>query len=119
MAVTLTLGRRPIACVLPVACAALLVLLGLAPVQGTTMTPADTSAMPSGIGAGIYFVAGTADYKFELTQSGHYYLAVASDQVSPAVASISQNGTRLTPAWATSQGLTLVVLDGGASELTL
>jgi len=119
MAVTLTLGRRPIACVLPVACAALLVLLGLAPVQGTTLTPADKSAMPSGIGAGIYFVAGTADYKFELTQSGNYYLAVASDQGSTVVASISQNGTRLTPDWVSRQGLTLVVLDRGTYDLHL
>src|SRR2546429_9385170 len=54
MAVTLTLGRRPIACVLPVACAALLGLLGLAAGQVTTLTPGDKAAIPSGTCAGIY-----------------------------------------------------------------
>src|SRR2546427_4993126 len=68
MAVPLTLGRRPIACVLPVACAALLVLLGLAPVHGATLIPSDNSAIPSGIGAGVYFVSWSGDYQVGLTQ---------------------------------------------------
>jgi len=116
---TLTRERAQIASVVPLACGVLLVLTGLASAQGASRTPDDSAVMPSGIGAGIFFVAGTADYEFELTERGNYYLAVAPDRGSTVVASISQNGTRLSPDWGSRFGLTPVVLDPGTYDLHL
>lgn len=80
--------------------------MGLTSAGAPNRPPHDSSTVPSGIGAGIYFVAGTADYEFELTEPGNYYLTVASDRGSTVEASISQNGTRLTGDWVSHFGLT-------------
>src|SRR5439155_1735817 len=77
------------------------------------------SSMAEGIGAGIYFVSGTADYAFELMERGEYYLITSADRGSTMDVSLSQNGTRLSPDWVGRSGMTLMELERGIYDLHL
>lgn len=112
-------GRRHIASVVSWSFAALFISTGLAAAEGANPPPYDNAVVPNGIGAGIYFVAGTADYTFALTERGSYYVIAASDPGSSVEASISQNGTRVTGDWVSRNGLTLVGLERGTYDLHL
>jgi len=116
---SLTRRRHAIASVVSVVFALFLTVTALVAAGVPNRPPYDTSPVSNGIGAGIYFVSGTADYAFELTERGEYYLIVSADRGSTMDVSLSQNGTRLSPDWVGRSGMTLMELERGTYDLHL
>ena len=116
---SLTRRRHAIASEVSLVFAVFLAATALTTAGAPNRSPYDTSPVPNGIGAGIYFVSGTADYAFELTERGQYYLIVSADRGSTMDVSLSHNGTRVSPDWGSRAGLTLIELERGTYELHL
>src|SRR5437016_9276426 len=116
---SLTRRRDAIASFVSLVLAVFLAATALGAAGVPNRPPYDTPPVPNGIGAGIYFVSGTADYAFELTERGEYYLIVSADRGSTMDASLSQNGTRLSPDWVGHSGMTLIQLERGTYDLHL
>ena len=116
---SLTGRRRAIASVVTLGFAVFVTATAFAAAGAPNRPPDDTSAVPNGIGAGIYFVSGTADYAFELMERGEYYLITSADRGSTMDVSLSQNGTRLSPDWVGRSGMTLMELERGIYDLHL
>src|SRR5256886_17333347 len=103
---SLTRRRHAFASEVSLVVAAFLAATALTTAGAPNRSPYDTSPVPNGIGAGIYFVSGTADYAFELTERGQYYLIVSADRGSTMDVSLSHNGTRVSPDWVGRRGMT-------------
>ncbi len=116
---SLTRRRRAIASIVSLVIAVFVTATTLAAAGAPNRPSYDVSSVPNGIGAGIYFVSGSADYAFELTERGEYYLIVSADRGSTMDVSLSQNGTRLSPDWAGHSGMTLIQLERGTYDLHL
>ena len=116
---SLTRWRHAIASVVSLVFALFLTATALAAAGAPNRTHYDTSPVPNGIGAGIYFVSGTADYAFELTERGQYYFIVSADRGSTMDVSLSLNGTRVSPDWVSRAGLTLIELERATYDLHL
>src|SRR5437879_2295775 len=115
---SLTRRRHAIASVVSLVFALFLTVTALVAAGVPNRPPYDTSPVPNGIGAGIYFVSGTANYAFELTERGEYYLIVSAARGSTMDVSLSQNGTRLSE-WVAGSGMTLMELERGTYDLHL
>src|SRR5207247_8502124 len=105
--------RDPIASFVSLVLAVFLAATALGAAGVPNRPPYDTPPVPNGIGAGIYFVSGTGEYEFEVTERREYYLIVSADRGSTMDASLSQNGTRLSPDWVGHSGMTLIQLERG------
>lgn len=102
------------------AIALLFLITGLAaPVSSTPRAPDTNGPLPRGAGAGIYSVAGSADYTFELTQGGNYYLTLVADSGSSIEAWLREDGSVVGHNVVEIAEARLVVLDAGTYDLHL
>jgi hypothetical protein len=112
-------GRPRSVAIVSLAFATILSFTGGLSVGGANVPRPTEPVVPTGIGAGIYFVAGTADYGFELTQGGNYYLVARADRGSTVEASLTRDGTPVIRESVHLGGMRLVELERGRYALHL